>query len=42
MWKRSILTKFACNFTMEFCDKGEINWKKIVEFNAQKKQIDKK
>ena len=33
----SMINQFTCDFTIAFCDKGEINWKRIVEFNAQKK-----
>ena len=33
-----VVNKFTLNFAQEFCDDGEINWKRIVEFNSKKKQ----
>lgn len=32
-----VVNKFTLKFAQDFCDDGEINWKKIVEFNSQKK-----
>ena len=31
-----VINKFTLAFALEFCDDGEINWKKIVEFNSKK------
>jgi hypothetical protein len=33
-----VVNQFNLNFAQEFCDDGEINWKRIVEFNSKKKQ----
>ena len=33
-----VINQFTLNFAQEFCDDGEINWKRIVEFNSKKKQ----
>jgi hypothetical protein len=30
------INKFTAEFSAEFCPKGEINWKKIVELNSKK------
>lgn len=32
-----VINQFTLKFAQDFCDKGMINWQKIVEFNSQKK-----
>jgi len=32
-----VINQFTLKFAQEFCDDGEINWLKIVEFNSKKK-----
>ena len=32
--KAKILNRFTLEFTIDFCDNGNINWKKFVEFNS--------
>ena len=32
--KAKILNRFTLEFTIDFCDNGSINWKKLVEFNS--------
>ncbi len=31
-----VINKFTLKFAQEFCEEGEINWQKIVEFNSKK------
>ena len=31
-----LINNFTTEFSAEFCRKGEIDWKKIVEFNSSK------
>lgn len=31
-----VINQFTLKFAQDFCEDGEINWKKIVEFNSQK------
>ncbi len=32
-----VINKFTLKFAQEFCENGEINWQKIVEFNSKRK-----
>jgi len=32
-----VINKFTLKFAQEFCEDGEINWQKIVEFNSKRK-----
>lgn len=32
-----VINQFTLKFAQEFCEEGEINWQKIVEFNSKKK-----
>lgn len=32
-----VINQFTLAFSQEFCDDGEINWQKIIEFNSKKK-----
>lgn len=33
-----VVNQFTLKFAQDFCEDGEINWQKIVEFNSQKNQ----
>ena len=32
-----VINQFTLKFAQDFCEDGEINWQKIVEFNSKKK-----